>query len=134
MKYTEEDLKPTTSHESMLVMALLRKVRGLPVLLLQTNGKLIESTVKSHIDINVNYIKPEPKKLNIPWDHIDPKWNFAAVDQDGSIWFYAEKPEIHMHGDMFYSDYDNIQNTFLLLDVEGVKWETSVTQRPQKDL
>lgn len=76
-----------------------------------------------------------PKKLDLPWDYIDPKYKWAAMDQNGSVWLYEYAPK---------HDPDRTQGrhrwiccdagvervTCLTIDTDGIRWDTSRTQRP----
>ena len=36
----------------------------------------------------------EHKKINVPWQHIHPVYNYVAMDFDGSVYFYEIPPRL----------------------------------------
>lgn len=69
----------------------------------------------------------------IPWEVIDRKWNWAAMDDDGCICLYDNKPR-RLSENWTYAgtedDYFYVQGYFKL-DTTGVDWTTSLTKRPE---
>lgn len=69
----------------------------------------------------------------IPWEVIDRKWNWAAMDMDGCICLYDNKPR-RLSENWAYAgtedDYFYVQGYFKL-DMTGVEWTTSLTKRPE---
>lgn len=75
----------------------------------------------------------EVKSLVIPWVLIDDKWQYAAMDENGIIWFFDEMP---------YTDLDESSSEWLCpfdadftrnplkIATEGVHWKYSLTKRP----
>lgn len=39
--------------------------------------------------------EPEVIKPEINWDHVDPKFNYLAIDHDGTVFLYKNKPIFH---------------------------------------
>lgn len=49
---------------------------------------------------NFSYrIKDNTPSDGVPWKIIDPKWKWAAKDDDGSVWLYENKPTSHYNGE-----------------------------------
>lgn len=69
----------------------------------------------------------------IPWEVIDSEWNWAAMDNDGCICLYDNKPK-RLSENWAYAgtedDYFYVQGYFKL-DITGVNWYTSLTKRPE---
>ena len=73
--------------------------------------------------------KPEPvKPIVIPWDAIADKWQYAAADEGGEIWLYADEPRINAcdWGDTTGQCIDNI----LKIDRGNIPWDQSLQARP----
>lgn len=75
----------------------------------------------------------EYKKLDIPWQHIDEKWKWAAMEFNNNIWFFKSIPS---YDRLDGSWDDKIHNGFttadcLKLDTTGIIAEHSLTQRPE---
>lgn len=78
-----------------------------------------------------------PKKLDLPWEYIDPEYNWAAMDKNGAVWLYKHKPK---HDPVpRLARWVNAEAagaakiTFLIIDTDGIHWETSLTQRPASE-
>lgn len=65
------------------------------------------------------------------WNIIDPKWIYAAVDEDGESWFFTERPTKSIHHSIGYWEPDGngdcAQNN--IIPVTALNWETSLTKR-----
>lgn len=121
------ELTPTNEHEEMLVMALLRKARGEPIEY-SNNGEYFADHHGNTISISGIIYRKTVKKLDIPWQHIDDKWNYAAMDDDNSVRFFDTKPNVGLLG-VWYGDGDRCKSP-LKIDTEGITSETSLTKRP----
>lgn len=86
-------------------------------------------------------IKPKSKyetfegMKNIPWDIIDEKWQWAAMDSDGTVCFYDDKPMIAEYDASWVcsasSDNPEFKEVFVGTFVtDGVIWNDSLTKRP----
>lgn len=74
----------------------------------------------------------KPKKLNIPWECIRPEFKWAAMDKDGAVCVYENKPSISDVGPWYPFDGKFVCLRFpLAIDTEGVDWRTSLTGRPE---
>jgi len=105
---------------------------------IMTGSPKIEMYAKGHnywvtrdegtgIDLEYCY-RLQPKKLDIPWDIINNKFNYAVLDYDGSVWFGK---------DMFVTDDGHwltqkecTKETAIAIDTTGVYYKTSQTKRP----
>lgn len=79
----------------------------------------------------------EYKKLDIPWQHIDEKWKWAAMDGDGEIFLFEDKPNFEgcSSTELWIissskGKYANLHD-ILKLDTTGIVAEHSLTQRPE---
>lgn len=74
-------------------------------------------------------VKPTP--INIPWPYIDDKWKYAAMDDEGDIWFFNGVPSLNEHKGRW--DYDEdcecVEQVFHI-STEEINWKTSLTARP----
>ena len=75
----------------------------------------------------------EYKKLDIPWQVIDEKWKWAAMEFNNNIWLFKSIPS---YDRLDGSWDDKIHNGFttadcLKLDTTGIIAEHSLTQRPE---
>ena len=74
----------------------------------------------------------EYKKLNVPWQHIHPVYNYFAMDFDGGVYFYEIVPDwLPTHKEWSFSGGLVAQAECLLLDTTGIVAEHSLTQRPE---
>lgn len=75
-------------------------------------------------------IKPKViKKLVLPWDFIDKKYNYAAIDSGGDIYLYESEPLKNKY--QWYSGGENQGvGREIVIDTDGVDWEESLTERP----
>lgn len=83
-------------------------------------------------------VKPKEEQMfegmkNIPWDIIDEKWQWAAMDRDGTVCFYDEKPVIAEYDASWvcFDDCFDYEEVFVGTFVtDGVIWNDSLTKRP----
>lgn len=72
--------------------------------------------------------RTRPRQLVIPWEHIKPEYKWAAMDGDGCVFFYQDKPEI---GAVGFGSADYAFASALNIDTAGIDWRESLTQRPK---
>ena len=67
---------------------------------------------------------------------VDPKYNFAAMDKNGTVWFFQEKPslcvfdaEIEIWRSANNNSYTQAEGPVLYINTEGVMWYSSLTAR-----
>ena len=74
-------------------------------------------------------IKEKDYSLDIPWEFIDDKWKWTAMDDDGLVYIYTEKPLLESDGWWYQSS----QHAPLPLKIKpDVKfWDKTLTERPQ---
>lgn len=75
----------------------------------------------------------EPAPIPLPisrdsWSCIDKKWQYAAMDEDGGIFFYQGKPNRNIN---CWSSPSAIVDCPLNINTDGINWETSLTERPE---
>lgn len=73
--------------------------------------------------------RTRPRKLVIPWEHIKPEYKWAAMDFDGEINFYSEKP---WTGTNSWATDSKWATAFMLnINTTGIDWRESLTARPE---
>lgn len=93
----------------------------------------VEGCVGSFGSYTIYRTKPkEYKKINVPWQHIHPVYNYVAMDFDGSVYFYEIPPDwLSSHKEWSFNGGLVAQAECLLLDTTGIVAEHSLTQRPE---
>lgn len=72
--------------------------------------------------------RTRPRQLVIPWGVIKPEYKWAAMDENGLVHLFGDKPK--MYGDGFVGEI--VCNTRALnIDTAGIDWRESLTQRPE---
>lgn len=72
----------------------------------------------------------EYKKLDIPWQVIDEKWKWAAMDCTGETYFFSKSPD-RFTGEVWQTGFNSFCKSPLKLDTTGIVAEHSLTQRPE---
>ncbi len=82
-------------------------------------------------------VRPAPEPLWVSpevWRVLDPKWQWAAADKNGSVWVYQGKPEA-TRSTLWVSDdaCQRIDETLAphLIKRGTVPWDQSLIQRPE---
>lgn len=132
IKNNDSKLTPQNAEQEHYVQILLAKMQRIPVECYFGSGDgWVDSTIL-YIDLGRKYrIKPTLTPLPISrelWGYIDKKWQYAAMEQDGRIFFYHAKPIID--GD-YWSAPANMSDSPLNINTDGINWETSLTERPE---
>lgn len=73
--------------------------------------------------------RTRPRQLVIPWEHIKPEYKWAAMDESGSIWVYAGKPQAGDSGWGYLGGLDGVGA--LNINTTGIDWRESLTARPE---
>jgi len=116
------------------VQILLAKMQGIPVEHYAECFNEWWNADNTTINITKKYrIKPEPAPTPLPisrdlWSYIDKKWQYAAMDEDGNIFFYQGKPNRNID---CWSSPSAIVDCPLNINTDGINWETSLTERPE---
>lgn len=80
---------------------------------------------------NFSYrIKDDPPSDGVPWEAIDPKWKWAAKDDDGSVWLYENKPAFRYNGEWACVEGECIEVTKILVPNLGDDPNNSRRKRP----
>lgn len=74
--------------------------------------------------------RTKPRKLVIPWEVIRPEYKWAAMDEDGGVWFFTHKPKIDGE-DLYWSCGGDFCQSALNIDTAGIDWRESLTERPE---
>lgn len=88
-----------------------------------------------NINFNCVYRTKPQKKLNIPWNVINKKYKYAAMDKSGTVFLYEKQPLINLDCEIYLPEKeDNFKNTsnILELDTSGIDWKESLTERPEE--
>lgn len=75
----------------------------------------------------------EYKKLDIPWEVIDEKWKWAAMDNNRQLFLFEGKPTWDYDEWLYYSSLGTcFELSYVLkLDTTDIIAEHSLTQRPE---
>lgn len=69
--------------------------------------------------------------FGIEWDEVDSKYNWLAVDQDGLVYAYNNKP-VYRSGEIWeYDGYQFDRVGFLVRECDDPTWTTMIAERPQ---
>lgn len=111
------------------------------------SGETLESTMSgvsswvewgTHQEPNWNWewcdyrVKEEDYTLDIPWEMIDERWKWAAMDNDGRVYLYIEEP--HTGSGQFGVDVWPVAEyaSFLKISLPDTKhWDKTLTKRPE---
>lgn len=71
---------------------------------------------------------PNTTPLDIPWEFVNERFKYAAMDGGGTIWFFKEEPNKY---DKFWDDgYPAVTAGPLKINTDGIQWDKSLTKRP----
>ena len=123
-------LTPQNAEQEHMVQILLAIMQKIPVEV-NIGGEWRTSTILFP-DMGYEYrIKPTPTPLPISreiWSHLDKRWQYAAMDEDGRIFFYNTKPTREFED---WSASSDMSDCPLNINAYGINWETSLTERPE---
>lgn len=70
-----------------------------------------------------------PTPLNIPWEHIHPQWQYAAMDKNGNIQLFTIEPTLgRSRWCADCSDY-LVGSCVFNIKTDNINWELSLTKR-----
>lgn len=75
--------------------------------------------------------RPALEKPSLDWSQIHEKWRYCARDEDGDVWLYEDKPEIHTNS--FAGRlccYTCITDLLKSYKPGTVDWKDSLIERP----
>lgn len=127
-------LTPQNAEQEHYVQILLAKMQGIPVEHYAECFNEWWNADNTTINITKKYrIKPEPAPTPLPisreiWSHLDKRWQYAAMDEDGRIFFYNTKPTREFED---WSASSDMSDCPLNINAYGINWETSLTERPK---
>lgn len=125
-------LTPQNAEQEHYVQILLAKMQGIPVEFWYDFDQIWDDSSSDSISISVKYrIKSKPTPLPISreiWSHLDKRWQYAAMDEDGRIFFYNTKPTREFED---WSASSDMSDCPLNINTDGINWETSLTERPE---
>ena len=129
---TDGKLTPQNAEQEHYVQMLLAKMQGIPVEFWYDFDQIWDDSSSDSISISVKYrIKSKPTPLPISreiWSHLDKRWQYAAMDEDGRIFFYNTKPTREFED---WSASSDMSDCPLNINAYGINWETSLTERPE---
>lgn len=126
-------LTPQNAEQEHWVQIILARLQGVPIEYYSIiyNEWLGANCCSIDINNTTYRIKPTPTPLPISreiWSYIDKKWQYAAMDEDGNIFFYQGKPNRNID---CWSSPSAIVDCPLNINTDGINWETSLTERPK---
>ncbi len=83
-------------------------------------------------DFQYRVKQPEPQPLDIPWGYVHTAINYAAMDEDGRIFFYSGKPSIGVSR-WSYKDCSCYPLPLLMVIKKDqvTDWKLTLTERPK---
>ena len=77
-------------------------------------------------------IEPEPeiKKPDVPWEVFSPQWKYFAIDKDGEMFVYAQKPEIRLNASWGKS-HARLITDLIKINTNDCPWDQSLVKRPE---
>ena len=75
------------------------------------------------------YYRVKLEKPTVPWDFIDPEYNWFAFDEDGDGWFYENKPTIGENEWVMNAVVGMIQSNDMLSIKNECGWRDSLVGR-----
>jgi hypothetical protein len=128
-----EKLTPQNEHQEHMVQILLAKMQGLTVERKLDNDWCWSNPGDLFLDLEYR-IAPKPTSLPIPhkmWAMIDKKWKYAAMDDDGDVFFYNNKPVLTTTRGTWCCDGGGAIGSVLAINIGGINWKQSLTKRPE---
>lgn len=128
---TMDKLTPQNAEQEHMVQILLAKMQGIEVEFYAYHCEKWISSVARDIDLDTNYrIKshelPITKEM---WAMIDKKWKWAAMDEDGEVYFYTKNPS--SDNCLWRYDFGKYRGCVLAIDTDRIDWRKSLTKRPE---
>lgn len=75
-------------------------------------------------------VTPTQKKLNIPWSMIKSKFNYCAMDEDGDVRVFENKPFLNSTNWQDELGKWEYLSKILEIDTRGINWKESLCERP----
>jgi hypothetical protein len=124
-------LVDATDTEIDFISAYLRHEDGYPIEI------LVDKVWKPHahdLDMSSGELyRPIMRHAQPPWEVIDPKFNWFAMDEDGSFFFYENKPN-PLNGTWLHGEDNDIMISEGLVFPNGNQtWDESCVNRPNVD-
>lgn len=121
--YEKVPFKDMTPEERIAIVEA--KLLGDAELFLQGSWREADSDSVSFI---IAY-RTKPRQLIIPWEHIKPEYKWAAMDANGQVSVYENKPNA---GVEYWKDVAWGVGCYCLnIDTTGIDWRDSLVQRPE---
>lgn len=88
---------------------------------------LLEYKDKEHTKLRDTYFYFE-------WDNLPDNINFVAIDMNGEIWGYDNKPKINKHNGRWYSIHSVDEVELIhILETEIANWENTLVEKSTTD-
>ncbi|MCX8729630.1 hypothetical protein J3U66_04480 [Gilliamella sp. B2969] len=125
-----DKLTPQNVEQEYMIQILLAKMQGIEVQILNSIGDWSISTRDVICIDSIYRIKshelPITKEM---WAMIGEEWKWAAMDEEGDVWFYKEKP--YNTGECWHTDSWGYTLNILAIDTDRIDWRKSLTKRPE---
>ncbi|MWN89467.1 hypothetical protein GQ597_01900 [Gilliamella sp. Pra-s65] len=117
-----------------MVQVLLAKMQGVQVEY-KIDGNWRNSDDDTAVRLYLEYrIAPQLTPLPISreiWAMIAPKWKWAAMDKDGEVYFYTDKPYINTRDIGWANSGGDYCGSALATNTDDINWRLSLTERPE---
>jgi hypothetical protein len=127
-----EKLTPQNEHQEHMIQILLAKMQGLTV-----ERKLFNDWCWSNpedlflsLEYRIGPKTPLPITCEM-WALIDKTWNYAAMDEDGVVFFYRRKPCVAVVDNEWNGNGEGVVRCAFAINIKGINWRHSLTERPE---
>ena len=77
-------------------------------------------------------LQPEPMRdISLPWAALDARWQWAALDDGGNVWVYAELPDLGTSIWKTGHSCLEVTDLFANFDPGNKPWNESLIRRPE---
>jgi hypothetical protein len=81
------------------------------------------------VDFDYRIVPTQP--LDIPWDIINPKWKWVAMDEDKNIYLYTTEPTKMDYQWIIVQGATCDLNNCLVIKPTNIPWDQSLVKRPE---
>ena len=78
--------------------------------------------------------KVQHAPLNIPWDVLESKWEFAAMDNNLDVYVFTDKPYLYLQAQVWRTkgDYQKVNELLIISNLPSTDlWRSTLTERQQ---
>ena len=76
-------------------------------------------------------VKEEDHTLDIPWEVIEEKWKWAAMDKNGKVFLAKCEPIIGSHYPVWVTEEDVAESFLKIITPDAKHWDKTLTKRPE---